>query len=236
MSAPLPKLPDTPLDLPENPLGAAPRAPLIGKREPLKFPTLRRAPGQQGERSTSSPLPTLKRLAQQRRRPQGEPSAVALKKRQAARQQPPIIVTPPPRQRPAPRPTPAPPPPAPPPQRAQIPGHLAQPPINPQPGTQRTLHQRLGRRARAAAAHGALTNEGANPMAEALRHHVPTAETRGTGPRMGQGLTPEQRAQMRAQAQAIHDALHNQGENPMAGPMRHLGEQPPAQPPAQGGQ
>lgn len=106
MSSPLPHLPAQPLgELPDNPLGAPPRPPLIGKREPLHLPDLirqRRANGG-GGRSTSAPLPSLRRLSGPNR-PQGQAAApIPLRRRQPPASQAPVIVTPPARPaRPAP--------------------------------------------------------------------------------------------------------------------------------------
>ena len=114
MTSPLPRLPEQPLgDLPDNPLGAAPRAPLghavIGKREPLRLPEFirqRRASGHAGGRSTSAPLPDLRRVT---RATQPKPAPTApipiKRKQQAPTPQAPVIVTP--RPRPAPPAAPA---------------------------------------------------------------------------------------------------------------------------------
>lgn len=117
MSSPLPHLPAQPLgELPDNPLGAPPRPPLIGKREPLHLPDLirqRRANGG-GGRSTSAPLPGLRRLSGANR-PQAQAAApIPLRRRQGPAPQAPVIVTP--RPRPAPPAAPAA---TPPPQPAQ---------------------------------------------------------------------------------------------------------------------
>lgn len=242
MSSPLPHLPEQPLgELPDNPLGAAPRAPLghavIGKREPLRLPEFIRQRRAEGRRSTSSPLPDLRRMTRATQ-PKPQPAApIPIKRRQRApTPQAPVIVSPRPRQTPpaapaATRATPPPPPPAPAAQRPNVPGRMAQPPITPTPGTRHSLHARLERQRRGAEAYMAMHDEGTNPLADALRHHVPPAPGQRRGPRSGQGLTPEQRAQMQENAAAMRAALNNEGPNDMEHALRHLGEQPP-----QGGQ
>lgn len=224
MSSPLPHLPNNPLgDLPENPLGAPPRPPVIGKREPLRLPEFirqRRA----GPRSTSSPLPTLRRISGANRpKPEAQPIPIRRKVKATAPQAP-VIVTPRPRPTPPAAPaakqTPPPPPPPPAAQRPNVPGRMAQPPITPQPGTRHSLHQRLERQRRGAEAYMAMHDEGTNPLADALRHHVPPEP----GQKSGAGMTPEQRAKLREQAAQMRAALNNEGPNEMEGPMRHLGE------------
>lgn len=226
MSSPLPHLPDNPLgELPDNPLGAAPRPPVIGKREPLRLPEFirqRRA----GPRSTESPLPTLRRLSGANRpKPEAQPIPIRRKVKAVAPQTP-VVVTPRPRREPPPAApaaksaTPPPPPPAPAAQRPNVPGRMAQPPITPQPGMRRSLRQRIAANRRGSEAYMALHDEGTNPLADALRHHIPPEP----GQKSGAGMTPEQKAKLREQAAQMRAALNNEGPNDMEGPMRHLGE------------
>lgn len=233
MSSPLPKLPASPLgELPENPLGAPPPPPLIGRREPLRFPFERLHARRSGGGHAGSPLPSL------HRRPRPTPHATAPQRPQNAAGSPsgvraaaPAIIHHVHHNAPAGAPVAAPAPTPPAAQRPQLAGRMAQPPLNPRPGLHANLRQRMQARQRGAAGHAALHNIGANPMAQALRHHFPAAQPSSQSSQSSQpggpGLTPQQRAQMQAQAAAIRAALNNTGSNPMAHAMRHVGQPPP---------
>ena len=98
MADPLPSLPSNPLgSLPENPLGAPPAPPIVGKREPLRFPTLGGRGRSGGGRSGGAPLPSLRQISQKRQQQQPTPTPAKKEKRTA-----PIVVQPAPRQRPTP--------------------------------------------------------------------------------------------------------------------------------------
>ena len=103
-SSPLPRLPENPVgslgDLPDNPLGAPPAPPVVGKRQPLRFPDLRSRNGG-GGRSTRAPLPNLDLLNQRRRairqaKKAQQPAPAAPAARPAAQAQPtaPIVLRP----------------------------------------------------------------------------------------------------------------------------------------------
>jgi hypothetical protein len=121
----LPTLPSAPLgelagELPDDPLGAPPQLPSIGKREPLRFPFGGRSGGRGGRRGggTRPPLASVEQLtrAAAARRPQGAAATAPQRGRPARVAVPtaPIII-----QTPAPQAAPQPAPPAPRPTAAQ---------------------------------------------------------------------------------------------------------------------
>ena len=251
MTSPLPTLPRRPLpdlseSLPADPLGAPPAAPIIGKGGPLRLPVGARRGRSHGERP---PLPSLSALS--RPNPTHEQAraqaasraeqrkalrlAIQRERRQDRRERAAALaqaVTP---ERAAPAPSApapvAPAPAAPVAQRPHIPGRMAQPPISPRPGTQRsTLRQRIERQRRGAQAYNALQGEGENELAEPLRHVIPPAERdtvySASAETARAHFTPEQRARIQSDAERTRAILYGERPAEMGDPLRHVRPKP----------